>query len=224
MFKHTNKILDKSVKAIDGNIGFIRELYFDINDLILRYLLVDMENWLTDRKILITPESFRSINWDQGEITINLKRADIENSPIIRLDEPVTRAHEKQLREFYKFPFYWSSQDEVETGSYLISEEEFRMVDVQLIDGKLGKVQDVIVDDDTWKIKFIIVDADAIEVGRRTPIPSDWLDRIDHEANTVYVDLKMENVETAPQFPVEEYEDERNIKALYDYYSRPRYW
>ncbi|MBD3167910.1 MAG: hypothetical protein GF307_00410 [candidate division Zixibacteria bacterium] len=224
MYKYINKIKGISVKTIDSHVGFARELYFDMRDLTLRYILIDTEDWLADRKVLISPDSITNLNWDQEEIVINYQRAEVEQSPMIRLDEPVTRDKEKMVRDYYNLPPYWGNEKFDEKMSFLVNYDELKSMDVKLIDGEMGKTSDAIIEDDNWKIKFIIVDANSIDLGRRIPVPTEWVNSLDNEKKELLIDLKKESFEDAPEFPIEEFEDERNIKTLYDFYNRPRYW
>ncbi|MGH8178313.1 MAG: PRC-barrel domain-containing protein, partial [Steroidobacter sp.] len=53
-----------SIGATDGEIGAVKDAYFDDHEWTLRYLVVATGNWLTGGRVLITPISIRGADWD----------------------------------------------------------------------------------------------------------------------------------------------------------------
>jgi hypothetical protein len=83
-----------TIGATDGDIGTVDEFYFDDTSFTVRYLVVDTGGWLTGRKVLIAPMALRDIDWEAKRIKVALTRAQVEKSPDIETDRPVSRQHE----------------------------------------------------------------------------------------------------------------------------------
>jgi len=80
--------------ASDGEIGKVIDFYFDDKTWAIRYLIVETGDWLSGRKVLISPQALLSTNWENGSFPINLTKEQIENSPNIDTDMPVSRQQE----------------------------------------------------------------------------------------------------------------------------------
>ncbi|MEW6652987.1 MAG: PRC-barrel domain-containing protein [Bacteroidota bacterium] len=58
----------------DGEIGKVKEFYFDDNHWTIRYLVADTGNWLTGRQVLISPYALLGVNKEDESISINLTK------------------------------------------------------------------------------------------------------------------------------------------------------
>lgn len=59
----------------DGEIGGVREFYFDDNHWTIRYLVADTGTWLTGRQVLISPHALTDVNIEKKHITVNICEA-----------------------------------------------------------------------------------------------------------------------------------------------------
>jgi hypothetical protein len=94
-----------SIAAADGDIGSVSDLYFDDLTWTIRYLVVDTGTWLPGRRVLISPLSVGGAVTDK--VTVNLTRAQVENSPAVEADKPVDRQQEEMLSRYYNYRYYW---------------------------------------------------------------------------------------------------------------------
>jgi hypothetical protein len=95
------------LQSIDGNIGSAKEFYFDDRHWTIRYLVANSGTWMTGRKVLISPYSISGIDAASKEIAVHLTKAQIEGSPSIDSDRPVSRQFEDSYYGYYGFPYYW---------------------------------------------------------------------------------------------------------------------
>ena len=72
--------------SLDGEIGKVKEFYFDDKYWTIRYLVADTGNWLSDRQVLISPYALRAVNKEEQKIAINLTKKQIEDSPALDSD------------------------------------------------------------------------------------------------------------------------------------------
>ena len=109
MVRNINSLIGYSVKATDGTIGIVDDFYFDDETWTIRYLIVESGDWLSGRKVLISPQALLPTNWENETFPINLTKKQIKKSPNIDTDMPVSRQQEIQLNEYYPWTNYWVS-------------------------------------------------------------------------------------------------------------------
>jgi PRC-barrel domain len=104
------------VLALDGEIGKVRDVYFDDVSRGVRYLVVDTGGWLSGRKVLISPQAVKLIDQSRHAVSLSLNRERIEGSPNIDTDKPVSRQHESEIARYYGYTPYWVGATRWATG------------------------------------------------------------------------------------------------------------
>jgi uncharacterized protein YrrD len=94
------------IDAKDGEIGHIKDVYFDEERLTARYLIVDTGPWIFGRKVLISPQSAQK--WEDGKLQVNLTKEQIKEAPSIDAEKPISREKEEEYNNYYALPVYWS--------------------------------------------------------------------------------------------------------------------
>lgn len=95
--------------ASDGDLGTVDDVYFDDDHWTVRYMVVDTGGWLSGRQVLIMPHAVSRVDFEDRSVHVKLSKQQIEDSPSIDSDKPVSRQHEKSLYDYYGFPYYWGS-------------------------------------------------------------------------------------------------------------------
>lgn len=67
-------------------------------------------------------------------------------------------------------------------------------------DGKIGHVEDFIFDDETWALRFLVVNAGTWLHGRKTLLSLQWVKRVEWGDSSLYFNLSMEAIEKSPVF------------------------
>ena len=96
-----------TLDSLDGEIGKVREFYFDDQHWTIRYLVADTGNWLAGRQVLISPYALVAVIVEKKHIEINLTKQQIEDSPPLESDKPVSRQFEDEYHGFFGWPLYW---------------------------------------------------------------------------------------------------------------------
>ena len=94
MLRNMKELHGFTIGATDGDIGSVKEFYFDDVSYTVRYVVVDTGGWLSNRKVLLSPIAFRGMDWAHKRITSALTKDKVEKSPDIDTDKPVSRQHE----------------------------------------------------------------------------------------------------------------------------------
>lgn len=230
--------------AINGNIGTVKELYFDDETWTIRYMVVETGNWLTGRTVLISTQALERPDWDNEVFQTNLTLDQIKNSPDIDTNKPVSRQQEKELYNHFPWHIYWGpgtgSQGGLmpltESVKLALEEERERKglspdphlrstktitgYDIHATDGQVGKVVDFVVDTDNWKIVHMIVDTGSWLSANEVLLSLNWVKEINWSNKTVIVGVGVEEVKTSPQYDPHTPVNEVYEKNLRDYYGR----
>jgi len=94
---------------------------------------------------------------------------------------------------------------------------------IEATDGDIGHVEDFIIDDETWEIRYMVVDTRNWWPGKKVLIAPQWIDRVSWDDSKVYVNLSREAIKNAPEYRPNAFNREYEEK-LYDHYKRPKYW
>ena len=212
MLDQIKTIKGYKLNTLDGEIGKIKEFYFDDQYWAIRYLVGDTGNWLMDRQVLISPHALSGVNKDAQTINVNLTEKQIQYSPYIGSDETVSRQFEETYYDYYAWPYYWSgpymwgyypyphmmrNPEELpksnlggkKWGSHLRSSGTVIGYDIQAKDGEIGHVADFIIDDKTWAIRYLIVDTPNSQAGKMVLVSPRWIKRVSWEKSALFLNL-----------------------------------
>ena len=234
--------LDYKIRAVDGDIGSVHDWYFDDQSWKVRYLVVDTGGFLM-RKVLLSTASLGEPQWTERVFPVKHTREEVKNSPNIDTEKPVSRQHERDLHTYYEWMPYWGGpvgapvmhpiplsveepqekpDENTEEENHLRSFREVSSYAVRAVDGKVGQVEDFIVDDSEWVIKMLVADTGSWLRGRRVLLATGSVEDISYPEKSVAVNLRRETVENSPEFdPAEPVNEELELR-LYDYYGRPK--
>ena len=88
-------------------IGKVKDIYFDDRHWTVRYLVANTGKWLTGRKVLLSPYALVAVNTDHENIVADLTKKQIEDSPSLDSDKPVSKQFESDYYGYYGWPNYW---------------------------------------------------------------------------------------------------------------------
>jgi hypothetical protein len=181
------------VRARDGDIGTIRDFYFDDEAWTVRFAVVDAGKWLPGRQVLIPLWALEAPEWSQARVPVRLTREQVKQSPDVDSERPVSRRIERSALGYYGYPVYWTGPalwgpvaapgllaelppPAWEAGpeddeTHLRSCNEVRGYHIHARDGAIGHVDDFVVDDATWTIERLLLDTSNWIGGRAVLIP-----------------------------------------------------
>jgi len=118
MLANTTHLKGLVIRATDGEIGKVDQLYFDDESWVIRYLTVKTGGWLEDREILISPFSVTNVDWPAKRLDVALTKKQVKDSPNIDTKRPVSRQYETEYLGYYGYPVYWGGPLMWGRGSY----------------------------------------------------------------------------------------------------------
>jgi PRC-barrel domain len=101
--RSTKKVKGYYINANDGEIGHLQDYIVDDEKWNICFLVVDTNNWLPGRKVLISPYWINRIDWDESKVFVNLSMDSIKKSPEFDSEQPVGKDYGKVLFNHYKF-------------------------------------------------------------------------------------------------------------------------
>ena len=107
MLRNLRDLHDYAIGATDGDIGHVKDFYFDDQAWVIRYLVVETGQWLSSRKVLISPIAFGHLDLQEKILPVSITREQVKNSPDIDTDKPVSRQYESQYHGYYAYAPYW---------------------------------------------------------------------------------------------------------------------
>ncbi|MCJ7717472.1 MAG: PRC-barrel domain-containing protein [Anaerolineales bacterium] len=245
MFLSIKNLSNYKIEATDGSIGQVHSFLFDDQSWIVRYLVVDTGTWLPGRKVLITPSALGKPEGRMEVFPVELTRDQIKDSPDIDTEKPVSRQLEIELHKYYGWAPYWGAgygavvtpivppaksdkekaEDlEQQVDQHLRSTKEVIGYHIQATDDEIGHVEDFIVHEDDWTLRYMVVDTKNWLPGKKVIIPPHWIKKISWGDSEVIVEVARETVKGSPEFDPAEPVNREYETRLYDYYGRPKYW
>jgi hypothetical protein len=85
-------------------------------------------------------------------------------------------------------------------------------------------VADLLVDDETWAIRYLILDTSNWWGGHRVLVTPRWIDAVSWSDAKVSVDLTRQAVKDAPPYDSAAQLRRQQEQALHEHYGRPGYW
>lgn len=223
MLRSIKQLYGNKLGASDGDIGHVKDFYFDDQHWAIRYMVADTGSWLPGRQVLISPYSLGRLDQAEKVLRVNLTRKQIENSPSIELHKPVSRQYEEEYYRYYGWPYYWQGDGLWGMSGFPILElppetlrgEPVTAIDPQLeradshlrstqavngyhfkaSDGIIGHVCNFMMDAQSWVIGQLVIKTGHRFSGEEILLPTKDVDRISYEESTVFATLTGKAVE-----------------------------
>jgi hypothetical protein len=223
------QLYGKKMGASDGDLGHVKDFYFDDQSWAVRYVIADTGNWLTGRQVLISPHAFAGAFQAGKAVQVGLTRKQIEGSPSIESHKPVSRQFEEEYHHYYGWPYYWEGdglwggmrgfpiletppgfvkdgQAKVAgpkagaTDAHLRSTQAVTGYHIMATDGITGHVCDFLMDPKSWAIQEVVVKTGHRFTGKEVRIAISHVDRISYKESTVFVKLTKEAIEKSLEY------------------------
>lgn len=192
VLRSVKKLCGKKITGLDGEIGHVRDLYFDDLKWTIRYVVAGTGSWLPERQVLIAPHAFGTFSQQQDHLLVNLRQKQVQNCPAIDSQKPVSREYEEEYYRYYGWPPYWDGDamwglsrlpiaappdlKQVDPSRLVpVERDEPHLRSAKALNGYLmlteqgegGRLVDFIMDDRSWEIRILIVDTGRVLLKER---------------------------------------------------------
>ncbi len=247
MLERLNRMRGWTIDGTDGEIGKIDDFLFDDTRWAVRYFVIDASSWL-NRHVLLSALSFDRFDADRKRGHVGLTRELVQNAPDTDLRQPLSRRDEALYAEYYQYPTYWGGiglWGTEETPRDLIRIRRTRSSDatqfsdqerhlkrvsqvlgfhIRALDGEVGHIDDFLVDNENWAIRYLLADTSNFIGGKWVLISPEWARNVDWNGLMINVDMNKEQVKKSPEYDPDKPISREYETRLYTYYHRPHYW
>lgn len=232
MWRSLNNLRGFDLVTTGGEFGTVKQFFFDDEQWVVRYLVVNTGDWVAEHQVLISPFAVMRIDYDYRKLHVALTKAQIERSPEIDTHKPVSRQMEASYSDYYSYPYYWRSPllwgasaspdltapltpaalrmatsaaaaamaRIVPPKLHLHSTQETSTYHIAATDGLIGYVNDFIVDDATWSIRYLVIDTRNWLLGRKVIVAPHWISSINWARGQVQVNLSRDAIRQSPEY------------------------
>jgi uncharacterized protein YrrD len=213
--------LGHNLQATDGVLGHVDDFFFDDATWIIRYLVVKTGSWLFGRDVLISRNALVQHTWESGIFPVNLSKEQVRDSPDVDTVGPVSRQQEEELAAYYAWEPYWGTgflpgdavgvipstpvldpsgiidretTERPAADRHLRSCREIRSYHIEAFGGQIGRVDDLIMDDQNWHILYLVVNTHHSIGGKKVLISVRHIQHMDWENSRIVVDLSVEAI------------------------------
>ncbi|HEV7368218.1 PRC-barrel domain-containing protein [Arenibaculum sp.] len=247
MIRSLDVLRSYTIRATDDVLGGVRDLYFDDTSWTVRYLVVDTGTWLPGRSVLIPTSALGKPDAARQHFPVDLTRRQVKDSPDVDVDRPVSRQVEADVYGYYGWAPYWGAGAGVAPGMpgymavpppqtappvrhreegdpHLRSGREVTGYYIGASDGDVGHVDDLLVEDDGWRLRYLLVDTVNWLPGRKVLVASDWIRSVSWSEQKIHVGLTREQVKNSPEYDEVAGVNRAYEEQLYAHYGERPYW
>jgi hypothetical protein len=244
VLRSVKSLIGYKIEATDDVIGKVDNFLFHDSSWIIRYVVVDTGGWHPGRKVLVSAASVRQPVAEARLLRVGLTKDQVKNSPDINMDKPISRQAEIELHEHYDWKPYWigggitapaidasseqkrraavAAREKVDTS--LRGAQEVIGYHIHALDGNIGHVEDFVLEDRNWIIRYLVIDTRNWLPGRSVLIAPQWIEKISWSDSKVWIDLLRDQVKDSPSYDPSAPVNQEYETRLYDFYGRPKYW
>ena len=235
------------VAETDGELGSVKDMLVDDKAWVARWLIVDTGKWLPGRKVLLPPSALGKPDRENHLFPVNLTKQQVKDSPDVDTDLPVSRQSEAHLYDHYDWEPYWdgsfapsslimavptdvtmnlphAAPQPYSGDPHLRSIHAITGYGIHATDGEIGAVEDILIDDAGWTVRYLMVDTGNWWPGERVLISPRSIRKIDWVEKLIYLNVDRETVKKSPPYDpaitVDGAYDEKYL-AYYSMYYMP---
>ncbi|MGW8192788.1 MAG: PRC-barrel domain-containing protein [Desulforhopalus sp.] len=246
-WRRVQEIQGYELGALDGGIGKCQDFLFDDEEWAVRYIVADTRKWLPGRKVLISPISLGAVDRKTHTLEVGLTKEQIKSAPPLESHAPVSRQYETLYNKYYGWPAYWEGAfawgphplprqlqgaEKLEKERELLnaentmrSTEEVMGYHIQATDTDIGHIEDFVVEDESWIIRYLVIDtSNWLPGSKRVIVAPTWVDMVDWGRRVVVVKMTKEQIESCPEFDTSMDINREYEETIFDYYGYPHYW
>jgi uncharacterized protein YrrD len=206
MYIVAKKMFGTPMEGSDGHVGVLYDVLFDDQSWKVRHLVVSSGDWFDSRQVLLEPEAIELADWPGRHVRLRLGKEAVRRCPSVETDLPVARREPFEPSQVLVSEAYWTgalraATERAEEGDpHLRTARLLAGAHIHCPDGWLGHVEDFIVDDETWSVRYLVVDTRNWWPGKRVLIEPTSVASICWDKRTVHLMLARDQIEHLPAF------------------------
>lgn len=115
----------------------------------------------------------------------------------------------------------YDPEEDVMQNSSLYSFNEVEGYKIHATDGTLGSVDNLIIDDDTWQIVYLVVDTNSwLPWSKKVLLDIGFIENINYSVREAEINLHSDSIKNAPEFDEKGTVDDQYETSLFNYYEK----
>jgi sporulation protein YlmC with PRC-barrel domain len=198
----TSDMFGTPLEGSDGRVGSLYDVLFDDQSRKVRHLVVRTESWFHGRQVLIEPAMVHQADWPGRNVRVRLSKQQVQECPNMETDLPVARQPESS--QVLVSEAYWmgalGAASGIQGDPHLRSTRVLAGLHIHCSDGRIGHVEDFVVDDRSWSVCYLVVDTRNWWPGKRVLIESRLIESIRWRNREIHVALTRQQIERRPPY------------------------
>jgi hypothetical protein len=249
MLRNASAMLGYTIGATDGRLGSVSDFLFHDDSWRIRWLVVDTGGWLSGRSVLLPPSALGHLNPIENQFSVRLTMRQVEDSPDISTDRPISRQMETNIYDYYGWSPYWPSgvfmggygtmvgtgmmlplpgfEQPVSGGGSALRDEDPHLrsiksvtrYDIHASDGDLGHVEDFLIEDEDWSVRYLVIDTRNWFAGKKVLISPRSVRQIDWSLAQVDLDVTRQRIKDSPPYDASVPVDRAYDEGFHRYYD-----
>jgi hypothetical protein len=192
MLYELKALIGSPVVATDGEMGSVRTFLFDDQSWKVRYLVVDVGNWLKRRDVVLPIAALERPDWANRTCHTHLNKEQVRDSPEVDAEMPVSRQQEIAMRDYFGPLASWLDSEyglssmptgtkyPVHTAEVLHLRSTSHMLGYQVwaTDGEFGILEGFVMDEASWHLGYLDVKSGDWLQNRSVLFPTLWVQSV----------------------------------------------
>ncbi len=214
MLWNASAIKGYQIAASDGDVGHVDDILIDEASWTVRWLIVHTGSWLDQRSVCLPAWSLTPPDPEAHHMTVDLTRRQIEGSPEVGEDDRLSPADQAIVAGYYAEASRAKIDAEaggvatlarhpllnLEASTRLFSLKALMNATVEAVDGEIGHVESLILDDRTWVVKYLMVHTGGWWADKKVLILPATVTSVDDIRGSIDLIVDREKVRGSPPY------------------------
>lgn len=98
---NAQELLHYGARTRAGDIGYVEDLIIDDAAWKIEAFVVDLENWITGRRVLVSAQDVATMDWEARSVQLSKERREIEKCPRFQPGRAVNRDERDRCFDYY---------------------------------------------------------------------------------------------------------------------------
>jgi hypothetical protein len=228
MLLSTLALKEYRIEAQDGDIGSADTFYYEDRQWLIRYIVCDATR-VFKRYALIPPLALSRTDDCNKVLCVDASMETIKNSPHVNVARPISRDHQHILDRYYSWhittpnelsePFF--EVPFVDTSVH--SGQETLGCRLKAREGELATVDDFIIDDDSWSLRYLVLQAGLWLPGKKFLLDPRWIDEISWSEKRLFAEVSAEKIRSSPEYETGTVISPEYERSVQEHFGQPKY-
>jgi hypothetical protein len=182
------------VTSADGDAGMITRVLVDVDRWVVGAVAVSASAWQSDGEILVAPSRVDPTREDADGLTLAMTSQELRAAA-------------------------GSTPD-----PHVVDSADVIGVHLEAVGGAIGHLDDLLFDEKSWNIRYVVVDPNNWWLGKHVLIAPAWIERFDWSGRKAYVTVEREAIRSAPEYDAGLVLTRDDEAAIFRHYGREPYW